>query len=264
MTTSRLPLGRGARLILLGSFAAIVFAVIHAFPRIPQDVRYHGFADCRAMLGVPNFNDVVSNAPFVLVGIVGLRALRKNGGARVRNGSERTAWGVAFLGVLLTGFGSAYYHLRPINETLGWDRLPMTVCFCALTAAQIAECVGPVAGKRILLPLLGFGAGSVVYWSMTERAGDGDLRWYGYVQFFPILFVPALWRFFPRTYDRTSDFVFAGLWYAAAKVLEASDRAVFHLTNGGLAGHGLKHLAAAAATACLVRHVLRRRPLASA
>ena len=260
MPTALTPAMRRSRLIRLGAFAALVFAGIHALPRLAQDVRYHGFADTRTMAGIPNFNDVVSNAPFVLVGIAGLLALRKRGPARVRNGAERAAWAAAFAGVLLTGFGSAYYHWRPVNETLGFDRLPMTVCFSALMATQFAECVGEAAGRRLLLPLLGFGAGSVGYWAWTESAGVGDLRWYGYVQFFPALLIPILWRSFPRTYDRIGDFAYAGLWYAAAKLLEAGDRAVFDLTRGFVSGHTLKHAAAAVATLCFVRHLVRRRP----
>ena len=38
------------------------------------------------------------------------------------------------LGVLLTGFGSGYYHWSPSNETLVWDRLPMTLTFLPMTA----------------------------------------------------------------------------------------------------------------------------------
>jgi hypothetical protein len=34
-----------------------------------------------------------------------------------------------FLGIFLTGFGSSYYHWNPNDDTLFWDRLPMTLCF---------------------------------------------------------------------------------------------------------------------------------------
>jgi len=40
-------------------------------PRIPQDPTYHQFADDRTLLGIPNFWNVVTNIPFVLVGIFG-------------------------------------------------------------------------------------------------------------------------------------------------------------------------------------------------
>lgn len=40
---------------------------------------------------------------------------------------------IFFVGVLLTGLGSAYYHWRRDNATLFWDRLPMTIGFMALS-----------------------------------------------------------------------------------------------------------------------------------
>ena len=46
-------------------------------PRIPQDPSYHQFADDRILLGIPNFRNVVTNIPFVLVGILGLARVSK-------------------------------------------------------------------------------------------------------------------------------------------------------------------------------------------
>ena len=41
-------------------------------PPIPQPQIYHGFADQQTLLGIPNFWNVVSNLPFILVGALGL------------------------------------------------------------------------------------------------------------------------------------------------------------------------------------------------
>ena len=38
---------------------------------IPQDAAYHNFADQREVLGIPNFWNVISNIPFILVGLIG-------------------------------------------------------------------------------------------------------------------------------------------------------------------------------------------------
>ncbi len=46
-------------------------------PRIPQDPAYHQFVDVRTLLGIPNFWNVVTNIPFVLVGIFGLARLSR-------------------------------------------------------------------------------------------------------------------------------------------------------------------------------------------
>ena len=93
-------------------------------PPIPQDQNYHDFADQRTLLGIPHFWNVVSNIPFIVIGAVGLWPLRRS-----------PAIVILFLGILLTGFGSAYYHLDPDDSTLFWDRLPMAVSFMMTTRA---------------------------------------------------------------------------------------------------------------------------------
>lgn len=52
---------------------------------------------------------------------------------------ERWPYVLVFVGLVLTAFGSAYYHLAPDNARLVWDRLPMTIVFMPLVAALIAE-----------------------------------------------------------------------------------------------------------------------------
>jgi len=41
-------------------------------PAMPQDQSYHLFADCRAVAGIPNFWNAVSNLPFLAIGAAGL------------------------------------------------------------------------------------------------------------------------------------------------------------------------------------------------
>src|SRR5262249_40473894 len=98
---------------LLGLMVASL-ATLPLLPPIAQDPSYHQFADQRTLLGIPNFWNVVSNLPFVLVGTMGLWQF----------GRDRARF-LLFLGVFLTGFGSAYYHWNPNNGSLFWDRLPI-------------------------------------------------------------------------------------------------------------------------------------------
>ena len=44
---------------------------LHGPPEKPN-LAYHHFADQRSLLGIPNFSDVTSNLPFLLVGVAGL------------------------------------------------------------------------------------------------------------------------------------------------------------------------------------------------
>ena len=51
-------------------------------PPIRQSLAYHDFADNRTFFQVPNFFNVVSNVPFLLVGALGLLAVKRASPAR--------------------------------------------------------------------------------------------------------------------------------------------------------------------------------------
>jgi len=107
---------------LLSAFTIGVCAAAALFPRTPQPLAYHDFADKRAWLGIPNFGDVVSNVAFAIAGAWGLIWLASpTARERFVEGRERWAYFAVFLGLLLTAFGSSYYHLAPDNARLVWD-----------------------------------------------------------------------------------------------------------------------------------------------
>jgi len=109
--------------VLCGLMAASLAGLLLLLPAIPQDQSYHLFADCRAVAGIPNFWNVVSNIPFIAIGAAGLWRFR-----------DDPTTIVLFLGFFLTGIGSSYYHWDPNDGTLFWDRLPMTLSFAAILA----------------------------------------------------------------------------------------------------------------------------------
>jgi hypothetical protein len=213
-------------------------------PPIVQNQSYHDFADQRTFIGIPNFWNVVSNFPFIAIGAAGLWQLRRD-----------SAIVVLFLGILLTGFGSAYYHLDPNDRTLFWDRLPMAVSFMAILAIAIEERVDAKAGAVLLWPLIIVGVFSLLLWRWT-----GDLRLYGWVQFFPCLAVPLLFVLFPPKYSATSYWLIAAALYGLAKLFEFYDHAIYSI-GSLLSGHTLKHIAAAAACVAILRHFQKRRPI---
>ena len=99
---------------------------------IKQDLSYHQFIDARTIFGIPNFYNVASNLPFLLVGFVGsIFCFRK------LIGPSQTAWLIFFVGIGLVAFGSTYYHLEPSNQRLLWDRLPMTFGFMGMFAGLL-------------------------------------------------------------------------------------------------------------------------------
>ncbi len=259
-------MARRGRLVMLAGVTLAAILGIMALPPIPQSQNYHNFADRRALLGIPNFLNVISNAAFVLAGTLGLLFLLRRRGSKhespfVERG-EQWPYAILFLGVALTGLGSAYYHLAPDNARLIWDRLPMTIAFTTILSAIIAERIGVKAGLLSLVPLVAVGIGSVVYWHVTELGGLGDLRPYALVQFYPAVAIPLIMFLFPPTYTRSLDLLGAVVLYALAKAFEALDRQVFAVGHI-LSGHTLKHLAAAMATYLILRMLQKRRPLAA-
>jgi hypothetical protein len=149
-----------------------------------------------------------------------------------------------FFGTFLVGFGSGYYHLDPNNQTLVWDRLPITVAFMALFSIIISEFISVRSGKTLLLPLILAGILSVAYWQFSEIRGEGDLRFYALVQFYPMLAIPIILI----CYRSRCTYVYAYwcllLAYIIAKLFEHFDAEVYNV-SGFISGHSLKHLAAA-------------------
>jgi len=244
-----------ARVAAILALAAAAVAAMTFVPPIPQDPAYHLFADLRTCFGVPNFGNVASNAVFVLVGGWGLVALYRGPlEGRFAAFADTVPYAVFFVGTMMVGAGSAYYHWHPDDRTLFWDRLPMTIAFMAFTAAVVADRVHRQAGLRVVLPLLlVVGVASLLYWVWTGQAGRGDLRFYGLVQFLPIVLIPVICWLFPAHRHTAGRHIAAIVgWYALAKVFEQFDAQLYDILGNAVSGHSLKHLVAGVATACVI------------
>jgi hypothetical protein len=224
---------------LLGGVALVAIVGTLLVPRIPQDPSYHLFADTRTIAGIPNFWNVISNAPFALVGIYGL-ILMPRVARSLRPGY--ITFCVAVIGVC---FGSAYYHYAPSTPALVWDRLPMSIAFMAVFTLVLGDRVNPALSRTLLGPLLIIGAASVFYWSWTERQGVGDLRPYALVQFLPLLLIALMLWLYPGNRESTGWLWWSFLMYFLAKVAERFDAPVYQAV--GFSGHSIKHLLSAVA-----------------
>lgn len=242
---------------------AVALVLLYTQGAIPQDQGYYNFADRRTWLGIPNAADVLSNIPFLVVGIWGL-AVIYSGQAERRarmfiDRAERLPYLAFFLGVGLVGFGSGWFHLNPNNSTLVWDRIPITVAFVSFFTAIIMERVSLKAGRFLLWPLLILGILTVLYWVWTENRGNGDLRPYAFIQYYPILAVPLLIALFPARYTGTPYLLAVVGLYGTAKIFELNDWAVFSAL-GWISGHTIKHYLAAAAIVPIVLMLKSRKP----
>ncbi|HEX4121068.1 MAG TPA: ceramidase domain-containing protein [Verrucomicrobiae bacterium] len=229
-------------LIVVGSLALLL---LHK--PFGQDPQYHDFADGRTLLGVPNFWNVISNIPFLFIGVAGLVFCFRN-----RFVGASAAWIVFFAGVALVSFGSAYYHWRPSNNTLVWDRLPMTLGFMAMFVALLAESINESLGRILLAPALLAGLFSVIYWHFSD-----DLRIYAWVQFMPLVTIPLVIALYRSRYSEQWLLLLALGGYVLAKVFENCDHAIYAATSHAVGGHALKHVAAAGS--CLVILEMGRR-----
>ena len=233
----------------------LVAAVMIWVDPIPQDLNYHLFADGQTKFGVVNFWNVMSNVPFLIVGSMGVFALLKNK-LNITREFKLYYW-VFFIGIILVGFGSAWYHLEPNNQTLVWDRLPMTIAFMAFFAVIVAEYVDKKLGKLLFWPLVIAGLLSIVYWQYSESMGAGDLRWYALVQFLPLILIPLIFMLYPRPYSQTKLlWWFLGM-YVMAKLLEHFDGEIFNAMTL-ISGHSLKHIAAAIGVWLYLRYLSKR------
>lgn len=214
-------------------------------PPVAQDLNYHLFADQETWLGVPNFWNVVSNLPFVAVGLFGFWRRPLSVTARLVPGY------VVFCAfVTLVGFGSAYYHYAPTTNTLIWDRLPMSGAFMALFVCLLIDAVTPRAAA-LLIPLVLTGLASVGHWYWTEALGRGDLRPYALVQFLPIILFPIILVLFGARELRPGMLWLTLGGYLLAKAVEHYDNAIYTSLDV-LSGHSLKHVIAAGAILCAV------------
>ncbi|KNA19999.1 hypothetical protein SOVF_056380 [Spinacia oleracea] len=209
-------------------------------PAVPQSQEYHNFADQRQFLGISNMLNVVSNIPFLVIGLVGLVLCHYGNNFKLSLQGEVWGWTCFYIGVAAVGFGSSYYHLQPNDTTLVWDRLPMTIAFTSLVAIFIMERIDEKKGTASIIPLILAGIISILYWRFFD-----DLRPYAVVQFVPCIALPMMAILLPPMYTHSTYWLWAAAFYLLAKIQEAEDKPIYELTHHVVSGHTLKHLSAA-------------------
>jgi len=224
------------RSVILVALTAFTVGMLIYLGPYPQDPMYHLFADTEPHWGIPNFLNVMSNLAFLFVGCWGLT----KAGSGIVGQNYNKPYVIFSLGVILTTFGSGWYHLAPSNGSLIWDRLPMTISFMSLFSLILWDFVDEKWGKAIFIPALVFGIFSIGYWQTT-----GDLRPYIFVQFLPLLLIPViLILYFPK-YGHRVSLIWALVFYGAAKGAEYFDHQMYEIFGTNLSGHSIKHILAA-------------------
>lgn len=224
-------------------------------------------ADARSWRGLPNFMDVLSNLPFLAIGLWGLLRLHSLDHAHQRAQAGLPspqqhvlaeppvdaldcAW-LFFAGLMLTAAGSVFYHLEPDALRLAADRAGMAVAFSGMVGMAVCERVSQRAGWPAAWFTLGGGLLAVAVYHETRNV----MPW-AVVQFGGMLLVLGLALARPVSGAlglRLGGVIF---FYALAKLFELADAAIYEATAHWLSGHTLKHLTAALA-AWPVLHALR-------
>ena len=233
------------------AFAIIAVLTIALTPPLADPPTLRALVDARTVLGVPNFWNVASNLPLLLVGAWGVFVARR---ARFIDATERWPYLVAFLAIALSGAGSAYYHLVPLDAQLMWDRLPIALSFMALICALAGDRLGGRTAVELLGPALILGTASVLYWRWTALHGEENIVPYVLVQYGGLLVIVALAARVPSRYTRTPDVLVAVLIYVLAKIAELLDAPVYSV-GALISGHTLKHLLAALAAWWVLRMI---------
>jgi hypothetical protein len=122
----------------------------------------------------------------------------------------------------------------------------------------LAEHVGERFERTLLAPALIAGVASVLWWRWT-----GDLRFYLWIQYAPLLCIPLVLVLFPARYTHRRYLAYGLGLYVLAKLAEHADRDIFELTGHLISGHTLKHLLAAGAIFCVLLMLRRRSPVAA-
>jgi hypothetical protein len=232
------PLKR--EILLLLACACLIAAALLG-PAITQPAGYHGFADQRVLWGLPFAMDVLSNLPFAIAGLAGIWLLGE-APLRALSNVQRAMAVLFFAGLLLTAGGSIWYHWQPDDAGLAIDRAGMGVAFAGLLGLAAAGRVSERAGALLGLTVLLLSPVAIQAWSLT-----GNVLPWGVLQFGGLVLIVWLaWlKAPPGALDIRLGWVI--LAYAAAKVLEMNDQAIFDLTGRLVSGHTLKHLVAALA-----------------
>ena len=247
-----------SRVILVALCALLApWALAWLLPPFAQPQSFHDYADQRALLGVPHATDVLSNLPFLAIGTLGLHFVLHSW--RTRNpaafSEQRATWPyvLLFAGIVLTAFGSAWYHAQPSDGTLLWDRLPMALGFAGLVSGTLVD-RAPQRIAQWMLAFAGMGAGTVLYWHAS-----GNLVPYLTMQvsFIAATLVATAWIRPLYTHGK-SIYAATGL-YLIAVIFERLDHQVYGVLGGWVSGHTLKHLFACAAIAVVLWMLRTRR-----
>ena len=266
---SRLPLSRReAGLVAALALLTLVACFAPALPMSMGSATH--FADTRAWGALPNALDVLSNLPFALLGVLGLRALGQleqrhetcwpRAAETLPLNTLDCAW-LFFAGLIVTAAASTFFHLQPDVLRLAADRAGMAIAFAGIVGVAVCDQVSPRAGWPAAWFALSAGLLSVAIYHESGNVMPWAVLQFGGMALLVGLALSGPRRDSPPTLGLRLGAVVA--IYALAKLFELADAQLFTATGGWLGGHAVKHLVAALAALPVllaVRKLIRAAP----
>ncbi|XP_065851561.1 uncharacterized protein [Euphorbia lathyris] len=233
--------GRGKRSRMCGAAFLCWLLLMLLTPKIPLSHRHHLFADMRNFFGVPNTLNVITNFPFLLVGVVGFVLSIQGCLFNISFRGEVWGWLLFYGGMVGVAFGSAYYHLKPDDTRVIWDTLPMMVAYSSVFSSFVVERVGQRVGLSCLFGLLVVVLLSVIYARIFN-----DLRLCMMFQLIPCIAIPGMTHLYPSKYTHSIYWLWAAGICLVANFEAVLDRKIYHANRYFISGHSLEHLCSAA------------------
>ena len=236
----------------LAAAALVLCALALCLPAISVPASYHAFADQVAWGVLPHARDVLSNAAFVGAGLMLLWQSRRYGAdGDAAQKQMQLAVRVAAWGLMAAGLCSAIYHLQPDARGLALDRVGMSVAFAGVLGILVAD---RLAHMRVL-PVMAGGLLLGVASAVGDLLHDNMTPWMLYQAGISALILVLPWLTRSRAGQGASyrsSLLGIAWWqvlafYAAAKLCEWGDQALWQWTGQLISGHSAKHLVAAAA-----------------
>ncbi|KAH9761637.1 Alkaline phytoceramidase (APHC) [Citrus sinensis] len=223
--------------IWAGAFLCLLFFML-ATPKFPSSRESHLFADLRNFFGVPNTLNVLSNFPFLIAGVMGFVLTLQGIFFNISFRGEVWGWALFYAGITGVAFGSAYYHLKPDDDRVMWDTLPMMIAYASLFSSLLAERVDAKIGLSCLIALV-----SVSFLSMIYARAERPLQvWMGCSATASGFYQTPQQLGFgsPAAGNQTQTG-----FYLLAKFEAAADRKIYSKTHYIISGHSLEHLCSA-------------------
>ncbi|KAJ1442806.1 hypothetical protein SESBI_00686 [Sesbania bispinosa] len=215
-------LRRWKRTRVLGAAFLCCISFFLFTPKIPRSPNHHRFADLRNLLGVPNTLNVITNFPFLVAGVLGLVLALEGGVFNISSQAEVWTWVLFYAGIAGVAFGSTYYHLKPDNNRVLWDTLPMMVAYSSLFSGLVVERISRWIGLCCMFALLLAAFTCVVY----ERIYD-DIRFCLMFQWILPLSIAAV------AFVYRSNYTHSRYWFSSMGTLNNCDgqHPMFHSCN---------------------------------